>query len=257
MLKRLLTLCVPLFGLTCSSLTYAENFYTFSLAGGVGPRYQGSRDYRPFVAPLISAEFSNGIFLSPTEGLGYKHDFANGMFASAALSYDFGRTDRNRADLPGSDYLRGMGRIPGSVMMSFTVGAHVFGASTVSVTLDQPVTHTSHGTSGHFDVVVPVLQTADNIINVSGSLHAGSGRYTQTFFGVTDAQSLASGFRPYSVKGGFDSAKVSLGWTYMFSPRWSVHTEGGVTRLLGASANSPIVQSKNNYFAITSISYRY
>jgi outer membrane scaffolding protein for murein synthesis (MipA/OmpV family) len=43
----------------------------------------------------------------------------------------------------------------------------------------------------------------------------------------------------------------------MFSPRWSVRTEGGVTRLLGASANSPIVQSKNNYFAVTALTYRY
>ncbi|WP_408176479.1 MULTISPECIES: hypothetical protein [Paraburkholderia] len=30
-----------------------------------------------------------------------------------------------------------------------------------------------------------------------------------------------------------------------------------MTRLLGASANSPIVQSKNNYFAITALTYRY
>ena len=191
-------------------MAYAENFYMFSLAGGVAPRYQGSRDYRPFVAPLIAAEFSNGIFLSPMDGLGYKRTFANGMFASAALSYDFGRTDRNRADLPGSDYLKGMGRIPGSVMLSVQVGAHLFGPSTISITLDQPVTNTSHGTSGHVDLTVPVLQSVDNEISIKGSVHAGSGRYTQTFFGVTDAQAAASRFQPYAVKGGFDSAKVSV-----------------------------------------------
>ncbi|MFL9997287.1 Outer membrane scaffolding protein for murein synthesis, MipA/OmpV family [Burkholderia sp. GAS332] len=257
MRKRLFYLCVPLFSLTCSSMAYAENFYMFSLAGGVAPRYQGSRDYRPFVAPLIAAEFSNGIFLSPTDGLGYKHTFANGLFASAALSYDFGRTDSNRADLPGSDYLKGMGRIPGSVMASVQVGAHLFGPSTISITLDQPLTHTSRGTSGHVDLTVPVLQTVDNDISITGSVHAGSGRYTQTFFGVTDAQAAASRFQPYALKGGIDSAKVSAAWTYSFSPRWSVHTEGGMTRLLGASANSPIVQSKNNYFAVTALTYRY
>jgi outer membrane scaffolding protein for murein synthesis (MipA/OmpV family) len=30
-----------------------------------------------------------------------------------------------------------------------------------------------------------------------------------------------------------------------------------MTRLLGASANSLIAQSKNNYFAITALTYRY
>jgi len=143
------------------------------------------------------------------------------------------------------------------VMVSVQVGAHLFGPSTISITLDQPVTHTSRGTSGHVDLTVPVLQTVDNEISITGSVHAGSGRYTQTFFGVTDAQAAASRFQPYAVKGGFDSAKVSAAWTYSFSPRWSVHTEGGMARLLGASANSPIVQSKNNYFAITALTYRY
>ncbi|CAB3792064.1 MipA/OmpV family protein [Paraburkholderia caffeinilytica] len=38
---------------------------------------------------------------------------------------------------------------------------------------------------------------------------------------------------------------------YMFS------LAGGVAWLLGASANSPIVQSKNNYFAVSALTYRY
>lgn len=244
-------------GLTGASLAHAENFYMFSLAAGVAPRYEGSRNYRPLVAPLIGAQFSNGLFLSAKDGAGYKKEFSNGMFVSTALSYDFGRTDSNRADLPGSDYLKGMGRIPGSVMVSLQVGAHVFGESTISVTLDQPITNTSRGLSGHVAMTVPVLKTTMNQIAVTGSVHAGTGRYTQTFFGVSDAQAANSNFKPYSTKAGIDSAKVSLGWTHTFSPRWSVHTEGGASRLVGNAANSPVVQSKLNYFAVSALTYRY
>jgi outer membrane protein len=255
--KRLSYLCLPLLGLTCSSMAYAENFYMFGLGTGVAPRYLGSKDYRGLVAPVISAEFSNGFFISPLQGAGYKKTFANRMFVSTALSYDFGRSDSNRADLPGSNYLKGMGRIPGSLMMSFQVGATVFGDTTISVTLDQPLTHTTRGVSGHIDLTTPVLHTATNDISVTGSLHAGSGRYTQTFFGVTDAQSASSGFRPYSVKAGFDNATVSAAWTYSFTPKWSVRTSGGLTRILGSSADSPIVQKKSGYFATTAVTYRY
>ena len=149
MRKRLSYLCLPLLGLTCSSIAHAENFYTFGLGTGVAPRYLGSKDYRGLVAPVFSAEFSNGFFISPFEGAGYKKTFANGIFVSTALDYDFGRSDSNRADLPGSNYLKSMGRIPGSLMMHFQVGATVFGDTTISVTLDQPLTHTTRGVSGH------------------------------------------------------------------------------------------------------------
>ena len=71
-------LCFPLLGLTCSSMAHAENFYTFGLGTGVAPRYLGSKDYRGLVAPVFSAEFSNGFFISPFEGAGYKKTFANG-----------------------------------------------------------------------------------------------------------------------------------------------------------------------------------
>jgi outer membrane scaffolding protein for murein synthesis (MipA/OmpV family) len=43
----------------------------------------------------------------------------------------------------------------------------------------------------------------------------------------------------------------------VFSPRWSVHTEAGASRLIGNSGDSPIVQKKVNYFAISALTYRY
>ena len=117
--------------------------------------------------------------------------------SSAALSYDFGRTDSNRADLPGSDYLKGMGRIPGSVMVSVQVGAHRCSARRPSASrwISRSRTRAAAQRARRSDV--PVLHTVDNEISITGSVHAGSGRYTQTFFGVTDAQSAASRFQPY------------------------------------------------------------
>ncbi|MBA5844994.1 MipA/OmpV family protein, partial [Escherichia coli] len=71
-------------------------------------------------------------------------------------------------------------------------GVTLFNAAELSVTIDSPVTHTSHGVSGHMDLAVPVFKTAQHEIVVTGTVHAGSGRYMQTFYGVTDAQSMTS-----------------------------------------------------------------
>lgn len=243
--------------MTGASAAHAENFYLFSLATGVTSRYDGSRDYRPVVGPAFAAQFGNGFFISSADGAGYQKEFANGLFVSAALSYGAGRDDENRFDGPGSDYLKGMGNIPGSVLVSVRAGVHLLGSSTFSVTFDQPVTHTTRGVSGHVDLTVPILHTPANDISVTGSLHAGSSRYTQTFFGVTAAQAASSRFQPYSTKAGFDQAMITAAWRHTFSPHWSMNTTVGLARLLGSASNSPIVQTKDNWFGMTSITYRY
>ncbi|ALV55252.1 MipA/OmpV family protein [Burkholderia cenocepacia] len=248
---------MPLAGLTLAAAAHAENQYSLSLGGGFAPRYPGSNQYRGVVAPSFSATFGNGFFIDSTEGAGYRLNLPHGAFVSTAVSYDAGRADENRFDLPGSDYLKGMGRIPGSVLVGVRAGVTLFDTAELSVTIDTPVTHTSRGVSGHVDLAVPVLKTSQHEIVVTGTVHAGSGRYMQTFYGVTDAQSMTSRFRPYSVSGGIDSAAMAVAWTWSLSRHWSVLATGGVTRLLGRAGDSPIVQSRNNYYGIAGVTYKF
>lgn len=257
MRKRLLQCSIPLFGLAAVLPAHAENSYLFSLMGGVSPRYLGSRDYRTIFTPLFAARFDNGLFLSMEDGAGYKAEFANGLFVSAALTLGNGRDDQNRFNRDGSDYLRGMGGIPNSLMFSVSAGAHIYRDATLGITLDQPLTHTQRGLSGHLDLKVPVLETGANKVELNASLHAGGSRYTQTFFGVTEAQAANTGFAPYTTKGGFDHATLGAAWTYTIAPRWSVNTAAGFTRLIGSPGNSPIVQTKNNWFGMSMLTYRY
>ncbi|MGS0893184.1 MipA/OmpV family protein [Burkholderia stagnalis] len=248
---------MPLAGLTLAAAAHAENEYTISLGGGFAPRYQGSNQSRGVVAPSFSAKFGNGFFIDSADGAGYRLDLPHGAFVSASVGYDPGRADENRFDLPGSDYLKGMGRIPGSVLAGVRAGVMLFNAAELSVAVDAPVTHTSRGVSGHVDLAVPVFKTGKHQVVVTGTVHAGTGNYTQTFYGVTDAQSLTSRFRPYSTSGGIDSASMSVAWNWSLSQHWSVLATAGVTRLLGRYGDSPIVQSRSNYFGIAGVSYKF
>ncbi|ONV72415.1 MipA/OmpV family protein, partial [Burkholderia cenocepacia] len=46
-------------------------------------------------------------------------------------------------------------------------------------------------------------------------------------------------------------------WTWSLSRHWSVLATGGVTRLLGRAGDSPIVQSRNNYYGIAGVTYKF
>ncbi|WP_437341794.1 MipA/OmpV family protein [Cupriavidus basilensis] len=244
-------------GLGCAS-AHADNVYTVGLGLGAAPRYEGSNEYRLIGGPLFSAEFGNGLFISPLRGgAGYGHTFSNGMFASFGLDYDLGRTDSKRFDLPGSDHLKGMGRIPGSLVGALRVGMPAYGGAVLSVTLDAPMTNRDRGLSGHIDLSVPVYKAGKHLVSVSPSLHFGSRKYTQTFYGVTDAQAANSQFRTYTTKAGFDRASVAVSWEYEISPSWSVNSTVAVTRLLGDGANSPIVQSKQSFVGLAALKYRF
>lgn len=235
----------------------AETTFTVGAAVGAAPRYEGSNEYQVLGAPMLRADFGNGAFIDLLQGAGYTYKFTNGMFVTGALGYATGRTDSKRADLSGSDYLKGMGKIPGSVMGVFQIGVPVYGGAVASLTLDVPLTHRERGLSGHVDLAVPVYHGGMHTVTLTPSVHFGSRSYTQTFFGVTDAQSAASRFRPYSTKSGIDSASLSLSWGVALSRAWSVSSMVVYTRLVGDAAGSPIVQTRQSVFGMTSINYTF
>lgn len=248
---------MPLAGLTLASAVHAENQYAISLGGGFAPRYQGSNQYRAIVAPSFSAMFGNGFFVDSSAGAGYRFALPNGAFVSAALGYDAGRTDDDRFGRAGSDHLKGMGRVPGSVLFAMHAGVKLPDGGELSLAIDAPVTHGSRGLSGHVDLAVPVFERGRHALVATASVHAGTGRYMQTFYGVTDAQSRASGFGPYSTSGGVDSATLSLTWNWDLSRHWAVRATGGFTRLLGRYGDSPIVQTRSNYYGMAGATYRF
>lgn len=244
--------------LACSfSVVYADGVYIAGAGVGATPLYAGSKHYHALAAPFISAQWDNGISLDPIQGLMWQKEFGNGLFIAGVLSYDYGRTDRDRAELPGSDYLAGMGRIPGAFMGSARVGTHLWGKSTVSLTVDSPLTHTSNGVAGHIDVVVPLLENERDQLDFTTSLHGGSGRYMQTWYGVTGEQSAASGFKTFLPKAGVDNISANIKWTHALTESWLLISNVTVSRLVGDSGKSPIVQSKNGVTAIESIGYRF
>jgi outer membrane scaffolding protein for murein synthesis (MipA/OmpV family) len=70
----------------------------------------------------------------------------------------------------------------------------------------------------------------------------GDSRFANTYFGVSEAESVRSDLAPFEAEGGLLSAGVELGARYLFNERWGV--EGGASwdRLLNDAADSPITE---------------
>ena len=261
MQKRLILpslILLPNIWLLSTSAYAEESSYSLSLNTGVAPRYQGGDQYAVTVMPGFRADFGNGFFFDPLRGgAGYMQRFSNGMFASAAVSYDPGRSDGNRYGRPGSDYLKGMVDIKGIVLGNLTVGGKIIRDITASATLEVPLTNLDRGWSGRIDVNVPVVSWGANKISVTPSLYFGSRKYMQTYFGVTPQQAVNSGFAPYIADGGMQATSLTVSWKHSMSRNWAVQSAVGMTRLLGNAANSPIVENKQSYFAGAGVVYTF
>jgi outer membrane scaffolding protein for murein synthesis (MipA/OmpV family) len=75
-------------------------------------------------------------------------------------------------------------------------------------------------------------------VSVSGA----NARYLQTWYGVTPAQSAASGYAVYEPGSGLRDIGASATWRIEFDPQWAGFTSLGIGRLVGPAADSPLVR---------------
>lgn len=230
---------------------------TIGLGVGRMARYAGSDEYRVVPVPVLKIVSPSGFFLDSTQGAGYRKDISDTLFASAAIGYGAGRKDSNDGLQSGSDKLKGMGEIKGSVLANLEAGIKLGGSSTFSVGLSQPLSNRERGISYHAQLSSTVLALEQDNATVSGAAYFGSAKYNQTFFGVTALQSRNSGYAQYKAESGLNALNASVVWTHSFNRTWSVSTMVGATHYMQKAADSPLVLAKTNYSGFTSVNYSF
>lgn len=205
-----------------------------TLRGGlaVSPDYFGADSYQ--VGPDVNVSFhylrlgqrlfGSEDFDAERQGLGLRGSF---RFVEDRESADFGP-------------LTGLGDVDASVEAGLGVGYYG--------TRFNAFADLRYGVIGHESFVAElgadaVFRPGDDWRITAGPRALwGSGDYTSTYFGVTPAESAASGGRlgAFDPDGGLVSAGIEVGATYRINDRWGV--EGAVTwdRLVGDAGDSPI-----------------
>jgi len=210
----------------------------FELGGGgsIAPRYEGSSDYLFSPYPTFRLKrltFSNGFQIGGGDGMGLS------LYPSFAY-----RGARKAADTPALTGLADVDRtVELGVGASYTTpGFKVFG-------------EVRKGIGGHDGYVGEI--GADMIAHPSDqlTLSAGprasfaSGDYMDTYFGVSAAESIASGLPQFTPRSGFKSIGVEASARYDVTGNWAVESSAGYNRLIGDAADSPVtgVGSRNQF----------
>lgn len=234
---------------------------TLTLGGGVGvaPRYSGSDENRVSTALVLDYSMRNGFFVSSTRGLGYGNSLGNFDY-SAALSYRTGRKDHNvDSDTmsDGSDHLRGMGNVKGSALGVVGLGYKLTNWLSAQLQAEVPFSQRDNGAALHFGIVSPLYHSPKNSVTLGLTSSWGTNDYMQTYYGVSAAQSAASGFTQYHAGSGIYACSLNLDWTHNFTESWSVVADAGYTQLAGDARNSPIVQRKASPTGSLTVTYRF
>ncbi|MBG0689353.1 MipA/OmpV family protein [Enterobacter hormaechei] len=232
-----------------------------TLGGGVdvAPRYSGSDKSRVTAAQVVDYAMANGFFISTTRGLGYGNRVGN-LDYSAALSYRAGRKDRDVSSdsiASGSDYLRGMGDIKGSALVVPGLGYRITDWLNVQLQAEVPVSERDNGEAVHFGIASPLYTSPENSVTLALTGNWGSSKYMQTYYGVSAAQSAASGFARHDAGSGIYAYSLNLDWTHKLTSRWSLLAAAGVTQLTGEAGDSPIVQRKTSPVGSLKVTYSF
>ena len=92
---------------------------------------------------------------------------------------------------------------------------------------------------------------------LGASLTAAGDRYMQTWYGVSEQQSAASGYPVTQAGAGLRDVGSSATWRIEANPQWAGFASLGASRLLGPAADSPLTRQRNSWSLSAGIARRF
>jgi outer membrane protein len=221
------------------------------------PRYPGSRDDYTHVIPAISLEYGR-FFVGGLPGGG--STLGLGAYLARTEHFQFGvsvggevRKPRKASDDP---ILRGWGDIArterGAAFANYNIDwFNVHGY----VSTDIGGKHEGTIASLSFEARIHPLPALT--LSAGPEVLWGDSKYTQTFFGITPAQSALADISPYAVKSGIDTVRFGVGADYLLTPHWMLGAHVAYGRLQGDAADSPVTTDKTQRMLAAFAVYRF
>ncbi len=224
---------------------------SIGLAVVSGREYKGSDERRTLVLPIIDFQWKNGWFAGTANGVGY--DFSNtpGTHYGVRLTADLGRKESR------SSALKGMG----DVDVKPEVGGFFNYAVTPAFVLTSSL---RYGSGNDSDGLVVDLGAAYGIaLAPKWNLGLGVGasyvnsNHMQSYFGVTAAQAVTSGYAPYTAGSGLRDVRANVALNYYFSPQISITGGLSASSLQGDAKDSPLTRKRSTTAALVGVTYSF
>lgn len=224
---------------------------------GAIPRYLGSDESKALVAPTLG--IYRGIFyVDSVRGIGMEYQTDSGFYISPAISYDFGRSEKNDFFTPGSKKLTGMGKVHGSTTFNIYATQRITDWLYVNGEADFRVAgQKNRGNRYRLGLESTVFKNDKDEVTLGANIHAGDRNYNQTYFGVSQAQSQTSKFKKYASDSGIYAYSLSADWNHDFDKHWSLFTAINVMQFADEAKHSPVVQEKTGVTGLVSVNYTF
>ena len=218
------------------------NVLTLGGGIGIGPRFSGSDEN--VVGPVagIDYQMANGFYASTLRGIGYGRAFGP-LTVGAALGYRGERSEHDRRGLGGargSTALRGMGDVKGSATAMLQARYEIVDGLDLTLQAELPISHRENGRTLQVGVTGTLFEGGADQVTLSLSATLADRDYMQTYYGVTAAQAMRSGYGQFRPKAGLYETELGLNWRHTINDRWSLTAMVGVTSLRRDAARSPL-----------------
>lgn len=221
----------------------------------VSPTYEGGRGYEvigfPFIAPAGLGD-NSALQIKGVDDVRLRL-FQSGSFEFGPLAgYRFGRDEDDAARLDG------MGDVDGGLVLG---GFATYRAGPFAASVSYHHQATGDDTGGlirfgleHAHRIAPRMKVTTSL----GTNYALDD-YMQAFFGVTPAQSASTGgFLPaYEASAGFKDVYAGITANIDLNDRWSLILMGRYARLIGDAADSPVIETENQFYGGLGLSYKF
>jgi outer membrane scaffolding protein for murein synthesis (MipA/OmpV family) len=224
------------------------------VAADTQPVYAGADAYRVQGGPVINIQYSDIAFLSTGDGLGVNFLRGDHYRVGAAIAYDRGRVERD-------DYtnLRGMGNIdPAPVAKLFATYVLSKKFPLILRVDARQILGGANGTVGDAGLYMPLPGSSKKFVMFAGpSITLGTHHYLQSEYGVSPAQSLASGHPVFDAHAGMDSVGVGFSATRFLTNHWLLNLDAALTKLKGSPDISPITEASTQRELALSVDYQW
>lgn len=253
----------------CAALGQAEEAGKSLTLGGavvVKPKYEGSSGHDVFGVPIIIPKFSDPDEGDPSAFKRFRKrvkfrgldDIRFRVVNPGPL--EFGVVGGYLSDRDQDDGVRlgGLGDVDGGMSLGGYAAVNV-GELTFDVAAFDKVSGDDAGVQIRLGAEVDRrISERVKIVARVGTTFADED-YMQTYFGVTGAQAATStfGLAAYDADSGIKDVHIELGTEVALNDRWLLKAGGRYGRLLGDAADSPVIETADQFSGTLGIGYRF
>ncbi len=225
------------------------------VASEVQPVYDGSRAYRVSGGPVFNVYYRDVAFITTGEGIGYNFLRGDHYQAGISVTYDLGRKEKD--DLRN---LRGMGDISAAPVAKLYASWVLSRKFPLIMRVDaRQFIGGAQGAVGDAAVYLPLPGSSETFVMFAGpSITMATNHYLQTLYGVTAAQSAASGHPIYTIPhAGTSAAGVGFSATKFLTPHWLLNLDAAINQVRGSPSHSPLVETRTQRVIAVSFDYNF